>query len=64
MARAKEYTERSFVKLLKANGYWLERTKGDHNTWINANGNIITVVGGRDLSRMVYRRLVKENNLV
>lgn len=61
--RAKEYTERDFNRLLKANGYSLARQKGDHNTYVNDKGNSITVVGGRTMSRMVYRRLIKENNL-
>lgn len=61
--RAKEYTERDFERLLKVNGYSLDRQKGDHNTYVNDKGNTITVVGGRTMSRMVYRRLIKENNL-
>ena len=61
--RAKEYTERDFVRLLKDNGYYLARAKGDHNTWKNESGNTITVIGGRTTSRMVYRRLIKENQL-
>lgn len=61
--RAKEYTEREFIQLLKANGYTLDRAKGDHNIYVNDKGNTITVVGGRTMSRMVYRRLIKENDL-
>ena len=60
--RAKEYTEREFERLLKANGYTLDRAKGDHNIWTNGQ-RTISVTAGRPPNKMVIRRLIKENNL-
>ena len=60
--RAKEYTERDFERLLKANGYRLDRQKGDHNIWTNGN-NTISITAGKQPNRMMVRRIIKENNL-
>ena len=61
--RAKEYTERDFERLLKANGYSLDRQKGDHNIWTNGS-NTISITAGRPINRMLARRIIKENNLM
>lgn len=61
--RAKEYTERDFERLLKANGYSLDRQKGDHNIWTNGK-NTISITAGKPPNRMVIRRIIKENNLI
>ena len=63
--RAKEYTERDFKRLLIDNGYYPDRSrgKGDHAIYVNGKGNSISVPSGRTSSRMLYRRLIKENHL-
>lgn len=60
--RAKEYTPREFVALLKRNGYEYDRSKGDHKMYRNKEGNTIAVTTTK-LNRMVAARLIKENNL-
>ena len=60
--RAKEYTNRDLERLLKANGFNLDRQKGDHNIWTNGN-KTVSITAGRPINRMLARRIVKENNL-
>ena len=56
------YTYRSFIKILKNNGYVLVRKRGDHFIYKNKDGNIISI--NLKLNPMVARRLIKENELV
>ena len=57
----KQYSFKEFCKLLRKNGYELNRSKGDHFVYKNSER---TVVVNKNLNRMVCQRLIKENNLV
>lgn len=59
----KQYSLRDFERILKKNGYRLDRTKGDHSTYVKENCNPITVPTVR-LKSVIVLRLIKENNLV
>lgn len=59
----KQYTVKDFRKILKANGYIFDRTKGDHDTYIKENCNPITFPVVR-LKSVIALRLIKENNLI
>lgn len=60
---AKEYTFREFRTLLRRNGYVFQRTAGDHQIYSNDKNTISIPFHGKDLNRMLVRRLIKENNL-
>jgi len=57
----KVYNEKEFVRLLKKNGYTLERYNGSHQIWVKEGCCFITVP--KSLNPMLVRRLIKENNL-
>lgn len=62
----KVYTEKSFQKLLKANGYYpIKNTSGtDHDKWENKEGNRITIPAGKkELNPMLTEGLIKRNRL-
>ena len=51
--------ERKFIKMIKKEGFKFERqAKGSHEIWSNGDKQI-TIVRGRDLNRMIARRLLK-----
>lgn len=54
-------TYKEMCKLLKRNGYTLDRQNGDHTIWVKDGCNHISI--SMHLNPMVARRLVKENNL-
>lgn len=61
MAQRMTKEMRRFVPILISNGYREIRSNGSH--FIYSNGtNQITV--NKDLNKMVWKRLIKENNLV
>lgn len=60
--RMKIYTEKEFTKILKLNGYSLDRQKGDHKIYVNATGRHISVK--YPLNPCISRRLIKEYNLI
>ncbi len=54
-------TMRTFIPILKENGYYYVRCRGSHFTFSNGQDSITV---NRDLNKMVKRRLIKEHNLV
>lgn len=56
----KVYNDRSFGKLLKNNGYKLDRTCGSHFIYVGKSG---TISVNRNLNRMVAQRLIKQYGL-
>lgn len=50
-----------FCKMLRKNGYYLDRQKGSHSIFKNTEGNHISIP--RKISMVVANRLIKENNL-
>ena len=59
---SKSINVRDFEKILKDNGYSLERQKGDHMIYYKGNSHVSFPL--RKLNPMFIRRLVKEYNLV
>lgn len=57
----KQWTYREFIRVLTKNGYSLDRCSGDHNIFINGNGQHISV--SFHLVSVIANRLVKENHL-
>ena len=60
---AREYTFRDFRILLRQNGYVFNRCNGDHIIFTNDINTISVPYDGKQLNRMITRRLIKENNL-
>ena len=57
----KEYTYNKFAKILKANGFLLDRITGSHATW-ERNGERV-VITTKAVNPMICRRLIKEHGL-
>lgn len=58
----KQFTSREFIKIVKLNGYFYNRSNGDHDIFINDNGDHISIPN--HLESVIARRLIKENNLI
>ena len=56
------YTQREFEKILKLNGYSLNRQSGSHCIYVNENNRHISVK--YPLNPCISRRLIKEYNLL
>lgn len=56
-----QITLRQAERILVDNGYKKDRIRGGHIHYVNAEGNRIVVNTG--LHHLVWRRIVKENNL-
>lgn len=54
---------RDFVKLLKRNGYALDRISGSHEVFVNNKGEHISISHHAEINAMLARRLIRENNL-
>lgn len=54
---------RDFVKLLKRNGYTLDRISGSHEVFVNNKGEHISISHHVEINAMLARRLIRENNL-
>lgn len=64
--KAKEYTKRDFIRVLKANGYEEVdcHDSGNHQKWVNPETKReIVLVKSRDPNRMWVKRMIKEHNL-
>ena len=60
----KVYNDREIKRILKDNGYHVARKKGDHEIWVSNSSNRHITVPAKNINRMVWQRLVKENNLI
>lgn len=60
----KEWKTSDFIKVLKKNGYILEKGKGkgSHSLYINKEGKRISIP--LEIKAVIARRLIKENNLI
>ena len=58
----KQFTSREFIKIVKLNGYFYNRSNRDHDIFINDNGDHIS--NPNHLECVIARRLIKENNLI
>lgn len=57
----KQYTQREFIKICIANGFYYSRHNGDHAIYVNDRGRHISIPSS--LERVIALRLIKENNL-
>lgn len=57
----KQYTQKEFIKICIANGFYYDRHNGDHAIYINEQGRHISIPS--KLECVIARRLIKENNL-
>lgn len=57
----KQYTQREFIKICIANGFYYDRHNGDHAIYFNNKGRHISIPS--NLESVIARRLIKENNL-
>lgn len=60
MARVKSWNKREFERLLRRNGYRLDRVNGSHYIYTNGSNSISIKP---KINKMVARRLIKENDL-
>ena len=60
----KIFKTREFISILNRNGYIRIRTTGDHGVFSNGRRSIVITVKGKEINRMIARRLIKENNLI
>ena len=58
----RQFTSREFIKIVKLNGYFYNRSNRDHDIFINDNGDHISILN--HLECVIARRLIKENNLI
>ena len=58
----KQFTSREFIKIVKLNGYFYNRSNRDYDIFINDNGDHISIPN--HLECVIARRLIKENNLI
>lgn len=62
--KKKEYSTREAILILGKNGYKLLRTtKGSHNIYSNGVNIISIPVQNKSVNKMMFFRIVKENNL-
>ena len=59
----RHYTRREMEKILKNNGWTIDRQKGSHRIYINEQGAHISI-GTCNYNAMVFQRLAKENNMI
>jgi len=57
----RQYTSKEFIKIVKKNGFVLNRYNGDHAIFVNDKGRHISIP--KNLECVIARRLIKENNL-
>lgn len=57
----KQFTQREFIKICIANGFYYSRHNGDHAIYVNNKKRHISIP--LNLECVVARRLIKENNL-
>lgn len=57
----KQYTQREFIKICIANGFYYDRHNGDHAIYVNDKGRHISIPN--KLESVIAIRLIKENNL-
>lgn len=58
----RQYTQREFIKICKANGFYYSRHNGDHAIYVNDRGRHISIP--QKLECVISRRLIKENELI
>lgn len=57
----RQFIHKEFTRILKYNGYCLDRIKGSHHIYIKDNNHISVP---KNLKSVIALRLIKENNLI
>lgn len=57
----RQYTQREFIKICIANGFYYSRHNGDHAIYVNDRGRHISIPSS--LESVIALRLMKKNNL-
>lgn len=57
----KQYTQKEFIKICVANGFYYNRHNGDHAIYVNDKGRHISIPNS--IESVIAQRLIKENNL-
>lgn len=64
MSTIKQYSVKEAKNILRLNGFVYVRSSGDHDIY-KRDGNTISIsVNNKDINKMLWRRLMKENNLI
>lgn len=58
----KQYTQKEFIKICVANGFYYSRYNGSHAIYVNDKGRHISIPNS--IESVIACRLIKENNLV
>lgn len=58
----RQYTQREFIKICIANGFYYSRHNGDHAIYVNDEGRHMSIP--QKLECVIARRLIKENELI
>ena len=64
MSNQRIYKTRDFITVLNKNGLNLVRIRGDHGIFSNGKNSIAITIKGKEINRMIARRLIKENGFV
>lgn len=62
MSTLKQFSKKECKKIMKLNGYEVIRIKGDHLIYSNGIRSISIPDG--EPNKMLFRRIIKENNLI
>lgn len=57
----RQYTQKEFIKICIANGFYFDRRSGGHAIYVNGAGRHISIPS--NLECVIARRLIKENGL-
>ena len=58
----KQYTQREFIRICIANGFFYSRHRGSHAIYVNDKGKHISIP--LHLESVIAQRLIRENNLI
>ena len=62
MSSTPTYNKRDMQKILRKNGWTLDRCKGDHMIYKNENGEHLSIAICK-CNKMIMQRLIKQYNL-
>lgn len=54
---------RDFLRAIKKANFVYDRTSGDHEIYVNAEGKHISIPYGKEINAVMGRRLLKENGI-
>ena len=60
----KVFNHREIVRVMHDNGYRHTSTSGSHEKWEKSGCRPIVLTTSKEVNRMLWQRIVKENNLI